>query len=150
LTAAVCRKIGPINLVLGDGRVQLPLVHVDDVVNAIVKALDAEVASGTVVQLVDPARLTQNDVLRICRPGGATIRLPRPLVFALGRLSELALGMLNRQSPLGVYRLRSGLASIDFKSEAARRVLGWEPAVGMEKRLAETAASAPQSLSTVP
>jgi predicted dehydrogenase/nucleoside-diphosphate-sugar epimerase len=150
LTAAVCRKVGPVNLVLGDGRLQLPLVYVDDVVAAIVKALEVEVANGTVVQLVDPARLTQNDVLRICKPGGATIRLPRPLVFALGRLSEVALGMLGRQSPLGVYRLRSGLARIDFRSEAARRILGWEPAVGVETRLAEATASAPQGLSTVP
>jgi predicted dehydrogenase/nucleoside-diphosphate-sugar epimerase len=150
LTAAVCRKVGPVNLVLGDGRVQLPLVHVDDVVAAIIKALEVEVESGTVVQLVDPARLTQNDVLRICGPDRATLRLPRPLVFALGRLSEVALGMLGRQSPFGVYRLRSGLARVDFRSEAARRVLGWEPAVDLETRLAETATRALQDPATVP
>jgi predicted dehydrogenase/nucleoside-diphosphate-sugar epimerase len=150
LTAAICRRVGPINLVLGDGRLQLPLVYVDDVVAAIVKALEVEVESGTIVQLVDPARLTQSDVLRICRPGGATIRLPRPLVFALGRFSEAALGLLGRQSPFGVYRLRSALARVDFRSEAARRVLGWEPAVGLETRLAESALSSPRRSATVP
>jgi nucleoside-diphosphate-sugar epimerase len=150
LTAAVCRKVGPINLVLGNGRLQLPLVYVDDVVAAIVKALEIQVDNGTVVQLVDPARLTQNEVLRICNPGRATIRLPRWFVFALGRLSEVALGLLGRQSPFGVYRLRSGLASIDFSSDAAQRVLGWKPAVGLEARLAEAAGSARHGVPAAP
>jgi hypothetical protein len=58
--------------------------------------------------------------------------------------------MLGRQSPFGVYRLRSGLARVDFRSEAARRVLGWEPAVDLETRLAETATRALQDPATVP
>jgi hypothetical protein len=93
--------------------------------------------------------MTQNDVLRICGPDRATLRLPRPLVFALGRFSEVALGLLGRKSPFGVYRLRSGLARVDFRSEAAQRVLGWQPAVGMEARLAQTAGALRDS-TTVP
>ena len=50
-------------LVLGAGDVQLPLVHMDDVVDAIKGALDGPLKGGEIIQLVDPQRLTQNAVL---------------------------------------------------------------------------------------
>jgi 2-alkyl-3-oxoalkanoate reductase len=112
-------------LVLGNGRLQLPLVHVDDVVQAVLHSITASVASGTIVQLVSPSRFTQNDVLRVCKRGGVTLRLPRVLVFALGWLSERMLGLLGRASPFSVYRLKSALARIQFDSDRAQRLLGW-------------------------
>jgi predicted dehydrogenase/nucleoside-diphosphate-sugar epimerase len=130
LTPAVAHRAGGLNLVLGDGQLRLPLVHVDDVVTAIMLSLDADVVSGTVLQLVDPGRFTQNDVLRICRPRGPVVRLPRLVVFALGWLSEKLLGLMGRQSPLSVYRLRSALARLEFDSTAAQEALGWRPVVG--------------------
>jgi len=130
LTPAVMRRIGGLNLVLGNGRLCLPLVHVDDIVAAVSVALKTDAASGTVVQLVDPVRYTQNDVLRICRPPGMVLRLPRPFVFFLGWVSERLLGLMGRQSPFSVYRLKSALARLEFESTAGTRLLGWQPAVG--------------------
>jgi nucleoside-diphosphate-sugar epimerase len=142
LTAAVSRRVGGLNLVLGDGALRLPLVHVDDVVAAVLLSLEASVPSGTVLQVVDPGRFTQNDVLRVCRPPGLIVRLPRPVVFALGWLSEKLLGALGRQSPFAVYRLRSALARLEFDSTAARDALGWRPIVGAASGLEREAESA--------
>jgi nucleoside-diphosphate-sugar epimerase len=127
ITAAVCRRAGPLNLVLGDGRLRLPLVHVDDVVAAVETALVADLPSGTVIHLVDPGRYTQNEVLRLCAPRRPVLRVPRAVVFALGWLSEKLLGLLHRQSPFSVYRLRSALPRLDFQSDRARELLGWQP-----------------------
>jgi nucleoside-diphosphate-sugar epimerase len=127
LTAAVCRRAGPFNVVLGDGRLRLPLVHIDDVVAAIESALNADIPSGTVIQLVDPSRHTQNDVISRYASDRPTLRIPRTLVFGLGWLSERMLGLLGRQSPFSVYRLRSALPRLEFASDRARQLLGWQP-----------------------
>jgi 2-alkyl-3-oxoalkanoate reductase len=127
LTDAVCRRIGPFNLVLGDGQLTLPLVHVDDVVQAVLKSLERNIPSGTVIQLVNPAVYTQNDVMEIWGVGGITVRLPRSLVLTMGWLSEQLLVAFGRQSPFSVYRLRSALARLEFRSEKAQEMLGWEP-----------------------
>jgi len=54
-------------------------------------------------------------------------------VFALGKLSELPLGALGRQSPVGVYRLRSALARLRYESDRAEALLGWQPRVGVRE-----------------
>lgn len=144
LTGAVCRRLGPVNLVLGDGGLRLPLVHIDDVVAAVGQALEADIESGTVIQLVDPDRYTQNDILEICRPGGVTMRLPRTLTFGLGWMSEKALGVVGRQSPFSAYRLKSALARLEFESDAASRLLGWRPSVGVKGGLARWRRSSSQ------
>ncbi|HEY6005019.1 MAG TPA: NAD-dependent epimerase/dehydratase family protein [Anaeromyxobacter sp.] len=132
LTPAVARRVGARWLVLGDGRLRLPLVYIDDVVDAIVAALRGPLENGEVIQLVDPHALTQNEALAVALPGGAKVlRLPRALVFATGRLSEPILAALGRKSPVSAYRLKSALARVGFVSENARELLGWQPRVGV-------------------
>jgi 2-alkyl-3-oxoalkanoate reductase len=132
LTPAVARRVGARWLVLGDGRLRLPLVYIDDVVDAIVAALEGPLAHGEIIQLVDPHALTQNEALAVALPGGAKVlRLPRSLVFATGRLSEPILAALGRKSPVSAYRLKSALARVGFVSENAGELLGWQPRVGV-------------------
>jgi nucleoside-diphosphate-sugar epimerase len=128
LTSAVARRIGKRWLVLGDGKLRLPLVHIDDVVENIVRALECSAADGSIVQIVDECTPTQNQVLRAeCGPAASVIHVPRTAVFALGKISEWAFGLLRRTSPLSVYRLRSALARRTFSGHSARRLLGWRP-----------------------
>ena len=132
LTPAVARRVGGRWLVLGDGKLQLPLVYLDDVVDAVVSALDGPLAGGEVIQLIDPHLLTQNEVLATALPPGARVsRVPRPVLFGVGKLSELALGLLKRKSPLSAYRLRSALARVGFAPGRAGELLGWEPRIGV-------------------
>jgi len=139
MTAAVARRAGPINLMLGNGQLRLPLVHVDDVVRAVLESIPAAVPSGTIVQLVSPSRFTQNDVMKVCKPGSLTLRLPRALVFGLGWLSERMLGWVGRASPFSVYRLRSALARVHFESDRAQRLLGWTVQVDEKQEMASEA-----------
>ncbi|MBI5070606.1 MAG: NAD-dependent epimerase/dehydratase family protein [Deltaproteobacteria bacterium] len=131
LTPAVARRAGRRWLVLGDGELKLPLVYIDDVVDAVQTALDGPLRGGEVIQLVDPARLTQNQVLaQLLGPGAKVVRLPRAFVFAAGRLTEPLLGLLKRKSPVSGYRLHSALARLDFACENTG-LLGWQPRVGL-------------------
>ena len=133
LNGSVARRAGSRWLILGDGTLPLPLVYVDDAVDAIMAAVDRELVGGEVIQLIDPQRLTQEEVLELADGGDKTMRVPRGLVFTLGKLSEYPLGALGVQSPVALYRLQSALARVEFESSRAEEQLGWTPKVGVQE-----------------
>jgi 2-alkyl-3-oxoalkanoate reductase len=131
LTPAVARPAGGRWLVLGNGALRLPLVYMDDVVDAVTAAADSGLRGGEIIQLVDPESLTQNDVLRLAvGPEARVLRVPRGIVLLAGGLSEIVLGMLRRQSPLARYRLRSALSLRRFDGARAQELLGWHARIG--------------------
>ena len=133
ITGAVARRAGGRWLVLGDGKTELPLVYIDDVVQAIVAAIDRRITKGEIIQIVDPEPVTQEDVLAAAGGARPIVRVPRRLVLALGKLSELPFAALGKQSPLGAYRLRSALARLRYESDRAVTLLGWRPLVGVRE-----------------
>lgn len=144
MTAAVARRAAGRYLVLGDGELPLPLVYVDDVVDALVLAARSDLRRGEIIQIIDPQPWTQNQVLsEMVGPSAKILRLPRALVFALGRASELALGAVKKPSPLSRYRLQSALALRRFESTNADKLLGWKPRVGVREGIRRLASSRP-------
>jgi predicted dehydrogenase/nucleoside-diphosphate-sugar epimerase len=134
MTAAVARRAAGRALVLGDGEMQLPLVYIDDVVDALLLAAKSELRGGEVIQIVDPEPWTQNQVLAEVNGSSAkVVRVPRAVVFGLGRFSELALGLVGKKSPVAPYRLSSALALRTFDSSRAQKLLGWQPRVGVRE-----------------
>lgn len=141
LTGAIARRVGGRWLVLGDGTLPLPLVYIEDVVDALLAAADSSLRNGEIVQLVDPERLTQNDVLEALLGGNArVVRVPRAAVFGAGKLSEWLLAPAKKASPLSAYRLRSALAVRRFESRHAEPLLGWKPRVGVREGIRRVAA----------
>jgi hypothetical protein len=105
-------------------------VYLDDVVDAVVAALDRGLTHGEIIQIIDRDVPSQNDVLRRATNGHAQIvRVPRPLVFLLGKLSEV---VLKSRTPFTAYRLHSALARRTYRSEAAS-LIGWSPRVGVSR-----------------
>ena len=133
MTGAVARRAAGRFLVLGDGEIPLPLVYIDDVVDALMLAAGSGLHGGEVIQIVDPESWTQNQVLAEVGPSARVVRVPRALVFAIGRASEIALGTIGKQSPLAPYRLRSALALRRFEGKRAETLLGWRPRVGVRE-----------------
>jgi predicted dehydrogenase/nucleoside-diphosphate-sugar epimerase len=132
LNGSVARRAGSRWVFLGDGQLPLPLVYMDDAVDAIMAAVERELVGGEVIQIVDPERVTQEQVLELAGAGAdKRLRVPRGVVFSLGKLSEYPLGALGVQSPLALYRLRSALARVEFESTRAEQQLGWRPRVGV-------------------
>ncbi|MBA3464993.1 MAG: NAD-dependent epimerase/dehydratase family protein [Deltaproteobacteria bacterium] len=133
INGAVARSVAGRWLVLGDGKLELPLVYIDDVVDAVIAAVEKKLTKGELFQIIDPEQLTQNDVLELAGGKQAVLRLPRALVFGLGRVSELALRVVGKTSPIGTYRLKSALARLHYESDYATRGLGWKPRVGVRE-----------------
>jgi nucleoside-diphosphate-sugar epimerase len=133
INGAVARNAAGRWIVLGDGTLELPLVYIDDVVDAVIAAVEKKLTGGELFQIIDPEHLTQNDVLELAGSKKTVLRVPRVVVFALGRLSELSLRVIGKQSPIGLYRLKSALARLHYESDHAARVLGWKPRVGVRE-----------------
>lgn len=120
-------------LAVGGARQRLPLVYLDDVVDALLQAADAPAGAEGLYNVVDATPVTQGEFLARARPvaGRRVLRLPRIAMLALAMPIELLGRVLKREVPLTRYRVHS-LRPLD-RVEAARAgaVLGWRPAVGV-------------------
>jgi len=128
------------NLV-GDGTSMLPLVHVEDVVDALLLAAFRPGISGEVFNVVDPAPLTQQEYLARWRARVHDVPLRRvPWVLALGAAwcVECLCALLRRDAPLTRYRVRSLRPLSRFDVEKASRMLGWKPRIGVHAGLDQT------------
>jgi nucleoside-diphosphate-sugar epimerase/predicted dehydrogenase len=135
LTSGVAQQAGGSLVVLGNGRVRLPLVHVSDVVDALVAASTADAPSGTIVHLVEDTTVTQNDIIaHYLKTSGRkrrVIRVPMPIVMALASVIEISGKRILGWAPIGRRRVRAATASRRFDCSAAARVLGWQPRMGV-------------------
>lgn len=144
MTGAIARRAAGRYLVLGDGEMLLPLVYIDDVIDAMMLAAKSDLHHGETIQIVDPEPWTQNQVLgEMVGPSARVVRVPRPVVFGMGHASELVLGLLGKKSPLSRYRLRSALALRSFASLRAESMLGWKPRVGVRDGIRRVRESTP-------
>ena len=123
VTGAVAQRVGKRQVILGSGKLVLPLVYVDDVVDAILLAAKKDTGLW---HIVDSAQVTQEQLA----PGA--LKLPYPLVYLLAWTAEL---LLKKRAPLTRYRLQSALAPVAFDCRAAEKELGWKPRVGVEEGL---------------
>jgi nucleoside-diphosphate-sugar epimerase/predicted dehydrogenase len=125
-------------VILGDGEPTLPLVHVDDVVDALLLAAREGPADGTVFHVVDEPAVTQRELARrvAAAEGKRVVHVPQGLVVLLARALELLGRALGRPVPLTRYRLASAQADVRFDCARARRVLGWTPRVGVREGVA--------------
>jgi nucleoside-diphosphate-sugar epimerase len=124
VTGAVAQRIGKRLMILGDGKLVLPLVYVEDVVDAILLAAKQDTGLWHIVDT--GAAVTQDQLA----PGA--LKLPYPLVYLAAWAAEL---LLKQRAPLTRYRLQSALAPISFDCSAAEKELGWKPRVGVVEGL---------------
>jgi predicted dehydrogenase/nucleoside-diphosphate-sugar epimerase len=145
LTAEVARRVGNALVVLGDGTRELPLVYVEDVIDAIVMAAETSKFDGRVFHIVDRTQITQNQV--VCdyiwksAKMAKVIHVPEPVVYCLALGFDLLSKVFNRPVPLSIYRVKSALARMKFDCTRAEKELGWQPRVGVASGLQETMAA---------
>ncbi len=129
-------------IAVGEGAQTLPLVYVDDVVDALLLAAEAPGAAGELFNIVDPEEITQQEYLeRAQRKLGTQLRVRRVstrLFMTLAHGVELLGKLLRREVPLTRYRVRSLRPLARFDGTAAREKLGWQPRVGVRRGLDQT------------
>ncbi len=135
------------NVVFGDGTNVLPLVYVDNVVDALVLASRRDEAIGRAYNVVDDDRITQRQYIE--RMGAAlgkphkTVYLPLGQVRVLAASADLAKAALKggRKSPQGMFsRISRSLQSVQYDTARAKAELGWKPRIDFEaaiRRLAK-------------
>jgi predicted dehydrogenase/nucleoside-diphosphate-sugar epimerase len=145
LTPEVARRLGNFFVILGDGTRELPLVYVEDVIDAAVLAAETSKFDGRVFHIVDRTQITQNQVVRdyISKNAkkAAVMHVPVAIVYGLACGFELLSKVLNRSVPLSIYRVKSALARMRFDCSRAENELGWQPRVGVACGLQETMAA---------
>jgi nucleoside-diphosphate-sugar epimerase/predicted dehydrogenase len=122
-------RVGRLVVALGAGDVALPLVHVDDVVDALVRAGRTAVPRGAIYHVVDDARVTRATLARAIAAGDGAraICVPTAGMRALGLACEALARGLRRPAPLSRYRVQSTAARVTFDCSRAARELGWRP-----------------------
>ena len=135
LTPDVARRVGSRLVVLGNGKLKLPLIYVEDLVDAILLAAESNAFDGSVFHLVDHVEVTQNELvkeyIRATEQNVKVTHLPLASVYGIAFGMEVLGWLLGRRAPLSVYRVRSALAPLSFDCSAARERLGWEPQTGV-------------------
>ncbi len=145
LTPEVARRMGNRFVILGDGTQELPLVYVDDVVNAIVLAAENSKFDGSVFHIVDKFHITQNQLVRDYIQKNANnakvIHVPLAIVYSLAIGLEVLSKVFKRSVPLSIYRVKSATARMRFDCTRAENEIGWQPLVGIASGLQETMAA---------
>ncbi len=120
-------------VVLGSGTSHLPLVHVDDVVDALLLAAHGPSAAGAVYHVVDDPRISQRQLVSAVA-GARGLRpayVPRWLATLLALGVEAAAKAAGRDAPLSRRGLRAAQAHVVFDCSRIRGDLGWAPRVGL-------------------
>ena len=133
-------------IVMGDGNALLPLVYVDDVVDALLKSAECDRATGQIIQLVDGEQITQREYLKYCLTRLHEIKvhhMPMSLLYCAAATIQCVGALARISAPLTIYRLRSIRPYVEFRCTAAQRMIGWEPKVGIRKGLENTFAKLP-------
>jgi 2-alkyl-3-oxoalkanoate reductase len=126
-------------IVAGRGDLPLGLAYVDDVADALLLAEERLEAVGHVIQVVDPAAITQNEYIAIAErslPDSIKSMHAPQWLLLLAAVGVEALGaILKRAVPLTRYRVKSLRPLSPFDVSRASTLLGWSPKTGVRKGL---------------
>jgi 2-alkyl-3-oxoalkanoate reductase len=128
-------------LVVGSGNCPVPLVHIENVVDALLLAATRDLPGGSIFQLVDPQGLTQREYVDYVRRSGGAVRasyVPAWVLKLAGSGVELLGKALKRSVPLTPYRVRSITPLWPCDCTAAHTTLGWQPRIGIEQGMEAT------------
>jgi dihydroflavonol-4-reductase len=131
-------------VVVGRGDNHLPLVHVADVVRALLLAIDRDDAIGGVFNITNDAPLTQSEFLETVAlaTGGRAprIHVPEPALYLAALGAERFANLTGGAHRPPITRLGVAFLSADvrFSVAKARRVLGFEPRVDLREGIFHT------------
>jgi 2-alkyl-3-oxoalkanoate reductase len=122
--------------VIGDGRFVLPLVYVDNLVDAIVAAMKKVNSKNGIYNVVDPIKVTKREymegLIKKIYPDSSTIYIPFSILKMIVYFQDKLFRAIKRRPFLTCYRLVSSQKPIIYDSSKIRNDLGWNPPVSPE------------------
>lgn len=146
--ARVARRApGSVLLVLGSPAMRLPLVHADDVAEAVLRVLRVPEAPAAPLDLIGPRSPTQAEYLARRGAARADRLVPiylrvAPVLRALARLPE------SRARALA-YRLAWATQSVRYDGTTLARALDWQPAIDVACGLRTPPDAAPAAVAVL-
>ena len=135
LSGAAAINAGGLFVVFGNGKADIPVVWMSDLIDATMSVADKRITDGSIYNLVEPIKMKQDDVVRTyCETTGQKVRrlhVPMWFVKIASWFLEKVLGFLGKNSPLTPYRLDSAIGPRDFDCSKAEKELDWKPKVGV-------------------
>jgi nucleoside-diphosphate-sugar epimerase len=124
-------------VVFGNGKSELPLAHVDNVVDAIVGCMRNSAVDNQVFSVVDQDMVTKRmymeRVVKRLYPRATVIYCPLVLLHTLIWLQELPFAILRKPAPLSMYRLLSSQKSVRYSTRKLQAAIGWCPRIRFEE-----------------
>jgi nucleoside-diphosphate-sugar epimerase len=128
-------SVGSLYVVIGMGAFVLPVVYLDNLIDAVVLAMEKDEAAGEIFNVVDPERLTKRDyvngVIRLVDPAAKVLYFPYSLMYAVTWLQERVLDLMKRRPGLSCYRLTSSQKTVIYDGSYIAQHLGWRPNVSV-------------------
>jgi 2-alkyl-3-oxoalkanoate reductase len=130
---------GKLFAIIGMGGFVLPLVYIDNLVDAIVAVIGKEEADGKVFNVVDPGSITKKDyvkkLLQRIHPKAYFIYIPYWLIYMAVWLQEYLVKLGGRAPFLTCYRLTSSQRNVLYDASRIRNELKWKPPYSMEEAM---------------
>ena len=128
-------------MVVGSGAHYVPLVYIENVVDALMLAAQRELPNGAVYQLVDPEGIRQKDYVDCVRRSGRPVHVSYVPAWLLkcAAAGAVAWSKLRRRTPsFTPYRVSSIPPLWPCDCTAAHTQLGWTPRVSIQEGLGIT------------
>lgn len=117
--------------IIGDGEFTLPLISIDNLVDAIIKSVETKAATGGIYNLVDSDSVTKKEyveaLLKKLYPDAKYFYIPYKLFYGIVFFQEMLMKVVGRRPFLTRYRTVSSQRNIKYSSEKIRKELGWKP-----------------------
>ncbi len=128
-------------VVFGNGKGELPLVHVENSVDAIVECIVNGAADNQVFNVVDHDLVTKKmymeRVVRALCPKAVVIYCPMSLLLTLTWLQEKIIAIFGKQPFLTVYRLVSSQKRVRYSTSRIEKAIGWHSRVRFEQAVTQ-------------
>jgi len=117
----------------------LPLVYIDNLVDAIILAVGSSNSTGKTYNVIDSDRITKREyvdaLLRKLYPKATFLYFPYSVLHMIVHLQEIMLALVKKKPFLTRYRLISSQQNIVYDSSKIRKELGWEPSISLREAI---------------
>lgn len=137
-------QIGPVHLLAGSARNELPYTYIDNAVDALLLAAVSPKAGGEAFNVVDAANTNVREciLLRAKLAGERAVLLSVPVVLwrVAAHALEVRASRVKSTSPpkLSQFVVRSAARNTRYDTRKAREELGWQSEVGLQQGLLRT------------
>lgn len=127
-------------IVIGNGKFELPLVYIDNLVAAAIKAFQRGEVDNQIFNVVDSEKINKkeymNKLIKKLYPNARTIYFPFSLLYATVWSQEILCRFLKRSPFLTCYRLISSQRNIKYENSKLIEKLNWTPSVSVNDAVA--------------